>query len=190
LNRATCLGSLVDCWVVGYTHESSECTATTECTLIEHNTGSGWVIVPSPNVPAAADNPLGGVTCASAGNCWAVGGYVTSVGRVGTLTEHFDGSVWTIVSSPNAPKGRSQLADVSCTSATDCWAVGLHGFPSRFRTLIEHYSGGAWVIVKSVSVQPLSYELDGVKCISSNCWAVGSFRDATLVTRTLIEHHH
>lgn len=192
LGRATCLTSLIDCWVVGTSFGPPACTSTTECTLIEHNTGNGWIIVPSPNVPTAADNGLGGVTCVSAGNCWAVGAYVNSVGGVATLTEHYDGSGWTIVPSPNAPKGRSYLSDVSCASATDCWAVGEHGrFPSSPRTLIEHYTGGAWVIVKSASASTQSNNLSGVKCVRIRvCWAVGSFRDtASSVTKTLIEHH-
>ena len=42
-----------------------------------------------------------------------------------TLTEHFDGNTWSIVTSPNVPNDtQSVLYSVSGSSANDVWAVG------------------------------------------------------------------
>jgi len=42
-------------------------------TLVEHDAGSGWSIVPSPTPSGSTQVYLPGLTCASASGCWAVG---------------------------------------------------------------------------------------------------------------------
>ncbi|MDQ6877237.1 MAG: hypothetical protein M3082_05975 [Candidatus Dormibacteraeota bacterium] len=58
--------------------------------MIEHNAGSGWLIVTSPNA-STQDNSLIGIKCVSTRNCWAVGAYQqlrpTVAGK--TLVEHY-----------------------------------------------------------------------------------------------------
>src|SRR5439155_22453256 len=142
-------------------------------------TRPAWSIVISPNTSATQHNFLFDVTCASASDCWAVGYYSTGgVGSVHqTLIEHWNGTAWSIVSSPNASTTQANfLSDVTCTSASDCWAVG--------GTLIEHWNGTTWSIVTS----PNTGGLSGVTCTSpSDCWAVGSYRNG-FYNQTLIEH--
>jgi hypothetical protein len=41
-----------------------------------------------------------------------------------TLIEHWNGSAWTIVPSPNVGSGNNSLAAVAARSANDVWAVG------------------------------------------------------------------
>ena len=69
-------------------------------TLIERWNGATWSIVPSPNQPLAADSALAGVACVSSTSCFAVGNYDNQI-VTNTLTEHWDGTTWTIVPSPN-----------------------------------------------------------------------------------------
>jgi len=65
------------------------------------------------------------VTCTSASDCWAVGDYNTgSVGGWRALIEHWNGTAWSIVTSPNTSGTQYYLRDVTCASASDCWAVG------------------------------------------------------------------
>src|SRR5207253_9542279 len=74
-------------------------------TLIEHWNGTAWSIVTSPNTSTTQSNGLGGVTCASASNCWAVGSYynlsIIKNQPHHTLTERWNGTAWPIVTSPN-----------------------------------------------------------------------------------------
>src|SRR5207245_11156062 len=77
---------------------------------------------------------LYGVTCASASDCWAIGDDQTYVHDFQTpnqtLTEHWDGTSWSIVSSPNVGTNHyNYLAGVTCASASDCWAVGTYFDP-------------------------------------------------------------
>ncbi|MDQ1455030.1 MAG: hypothetical protein QOH28_650 [Actinomycetota bacterium] len=82
------------------------------------------------------------------------------------------------VASPN-PSGTtdSVLNDVSCTSSTNCFAVGYSGSG----TLIERWNGISWAIVPSPNPPGALYD---VSCTSAtNCFAVGSSASGTLVER-------
>lgn len=132
----------------------------------------------SQNV-AAVNNQLLGVDAVSANDVWAVGWAQDPTGPPyvkRTLIEHFNGSVWNIVPSPNKRNDTlSQLYAVSGTSANNVWAVGSSSdgkLPSR--TLIQHWDGNAWSIVASPSPDSQFNELRGVAAISAqDAWAVG-----------------
>jgi hypothetical protein len=92
-----------------------------------------------------------------------------------TLTEHWDGTQWNVVASPNAPEGvqGSFLRGVSAVSSNDVWAVGYYHTASLF-PLIEHWDGTQWTIVPGPTVGPTNAVLHDVKAISSNdVWAIG-----------------
>src|SRR5262249_22526842 len=101
-----------------------------------------------------------------------------------TLIEHWNGIVWSIVTSP-ATTLFAHLHDVTCASASDCWAVG----DDSNETLTEHWNGTAWSIVNS-SNAPRDNYLRGVTCTSaSDCWAVGDYFDNDVINHTLIERY-
>jgi hypothetical protein len=189
LYSITCV-SAVDCWAVGYSYIGST-TPTVYQTLVEHWNGSSWAIVASPNSSATHSNALYGVTCTSASNCWTVGAYVNTAGAPQTLIEQWNGASWTIVPSPNtSPTKYNLLSGVTCTSASECWAVGYYSNSSGYyQTLIEQWSGTSWSIVTSPNTSPTEYNLlSGVTCTSaSECWAVGYYNSASGAFQTLIE---
>jgi len=153
-------------------------------------TARGWAIVPSPNKGVAVTHELYAITCAAANDCWAVGYWNASTG-IQTLTEHWDGTAWTIVPSPNKV-GNNILQGVTCVSSSDCWAVGNADDPDvHQRTLVEHWDGNRWRVIPSpnrgLSSPPIDV-LIGVTCQSaSQCWAVGANDDVNGVGQTLIE---
>ena len=150
----------------------------------------GWAIVPSPNNGASVTNELYATACAAANDCWAVGYWNASTGYQ-TLTEHWDGTTWTIIPSPNSV-GNNILQGVTCVSSSDCWAVGNADDPDvHQRTLVEHWDGNTWSVIPSpnrgLSSPPIDV-LIGVTCQSaSQCWAVGANDDVSGVGQTLIE---
>ena len=181
LSAVACV-SASDCWAVG---SSWVYTVGPAPTLIEHWDGTSWSIIPSPNRRTDAFNVLNDVTCVSATDCWAVGGYQGFDGTVGgnphSLIMRWDGTSWTIVPEPNASDSiYNQLFAVTCVSSSDCWAVGETFTDSTQQVLIEHWDGTAWTIVDSPStVQPF---VRGVTCVSADdCWLVGSANGGTLV---------
>src|SRR5207302_2012805 len=115
---------------------------------------SQWAVVDTPQAKGTlTENFFYSVTCVSVSDCWAVGAYATQLfGFHQTLVGHWDGNSWNLVDSPNTDPGVDNiLASVTCTSTSDCWAVGGAVTLSRdsVHTLIEHWDGSAWTIVTS-----------------------------------------
>jgi hypothetical protein len=153
---------------------------------VEHWDGITWGIVPGPNL--GAGNSLNGVAARSASDVWAVGYDRTFTGAQ-TLTEHWNGSTRTVVSSPNPGTSGNYLNGVSAISASDVWAVGSYtnsGSPAQ--TLVEHWDGTSWAIANSPNVGTNSNTLNGVAAVSAgDVWAVGQSNiggtEQTLVER-------
>ena len=156
-------------------------------------------LVTSPNPADSTVSDLFGVTCVTAIDCIAVGFFSVN-GQTNTLVEHWDGTGWSIVSSPNAAgMPESRLRAVTCTSNTDCVAVGSSQTPEdangmvSINTLVEHWDGNTWSIVPSpnVTTKPGSFlfnTLRGVSCSSSaDCFAVGDTNNG-VGYNTLVEH--
>jgi hypothetical protein len=184
LNDVAC-ASASDCWAVGgYAIYTKSMFFPVHHSLIEHWNGAAWSIVSSPDI-----NDLSGVACASALDCWAVGftGFLT---EHTLIIEHWNGTAWSIVTSPNTSATQSnRLFDVTCASASDCWAVGFYDSGNVGQTLIEHWNGTAWSIVPSPNATQTN-ALYGVTCASaSDCWAVGAYNfNSADPVQTLIEH--
>jgi hypothetical protein len=148
----------------------------------------------SPAVsPKAADDggPITDVFSAvhatSATDVWAVGNGGTSAAQT-TLTEHWDGSSWTIVPSPSPGTSDSLLA-VTATSATDVWAVGQTNGDAGVEPLIEHWNGTAWTVTPTPSPATFdSYFLSAAELTTNNAWAVGITFLGNGGIASLIEH--
>ena len=176
--------SATDAWAVG----SAGNQISGAQTLIEHWNGSSWQIVTSPS-PGSIYNTLYGVTAISASDVWSVGYDVSAPGVTQTLTEHWNGSQWSVVNSPSPASMNNELFSVSAVSASDMWAVGFITTPidqtPTDETLIEHWNGSQWSVVKSPDPGSNDH-LNAVTAISAgDAWAVGN---ANTFAQTLIEH--
>ena len=104
-------------------------------------------MVASPNPDLGPGNFLTGATCVSASDCWAVGHYYDG-SPLKALTEHYNGSLWTVVSSPDPPSSTAtSMVSVKCVTSIKCWAVGYYTSTGGTQTLIEQYNGTGWVVV-------------------------------------------
>jgi hypothetical protein len=174
--------SASDVWAVGFSTPSS-----VKQTLTEHWNGTGWSVVPSPNVGTSA-NQLNGVAAVSATDVWAAGASSASSGVSQTLVEQWNGTSWNVVPSPNIGTANN-LNAVAAVSATDIWAVGSSSGAGQ--TLIEHWNGTSWKVVPSPNVANLTTLLTGVAVVSpTDVWAVGYSTSCSgpCVQQTLIEH--
>ena len=164
-------------------------------TLIETFNGRSWSITSSPNVTGSTYDSLYAVSCASSTSCVAAGYYANAIGTPQTLVEVYNGTAWSITSSPNASGSTSNyLYGVSCTSTSFCVASGYDyvSLLSKWQTLIEAYNGSSWSIVSSPNASgSLSDYLLGVSCTSStSCVAVGYYLNASGAPQTLIEAYN
>ena len=142
-----------------------------------YTSGPAWAVVGSGDV-ASYNDYLEGVACASSSLCFAVGySYSSSLGT-DTLIEQWNGSAWSVVTSPNSGTIASELYGVACPSVTLCFAVGYYNSSSSItQTLIEQWGGSSWAVVSSPdSSTSQSNYLYGVGCNGlSFCFAVGTF---------------
>ncbi len=178
-----------DVWAVGTVAEYS--------TAIEHYDGSTWSVMSSPNA-GAGWNVLFGVAALSPTNVWAVGWYTAQANSTRpekTLIEHWDGTSWTIVSSPNiGPNTQyqsNQLWGITAISANDIWAFGSYFAASgsgEQSTLVEHWNGTSWSIVASPNPVNGSYQNDilfgGTVIPTGDLWLVGNEFGSTLALNT------
>lgn len=162
--------------LLGATSGNGVATITPDC--------GSWRIVSSPNLTHS--NSLAAVKVLSSSDIWAVGqAYKTPHSMTSqTLTEHWDGIQWSIVTSP-VLHASSNLLAVTAISPSDIWTVGFTGT----RTLTEHWNGSSWQVFPSPSTGE-SDVLEGVQALStSNVWAVGVANSNNGNTsKTLIEH--
>jgi hypothetical protein len=168
----------------GGTLDAVSCFSSTDCiavgsvgtsTLAESWNGTEWTDVSGPNVGDDA-NVLTGVSCPTTSTCTAVG-YTDTVegGQPETLIEYWDGTSWTIQTSPNDASGNNTLAGVSCAAATACEAVGTFSSSAGNQTLVESWDSTAWTLTASPDAGSGNNELFGVSCpTSTSCTAVGA----------------
>ncbi len=132
-------------WAVGYFVNGKF----EQQTLIEHFDGNVWSVVPSPS-PGALQNILFGAAAISDSDVWAVGAERDSSGLWHTLTEHWDGSAWSVVNAVDAGSSGNQFYAVNALASNNVYAVGQEsgaGFPNQ--ALIEHWDGKNWSVVSS-----------------------------------------
>src|SRR5439155_25329892 len=143
--------------------------------------------VASPN--SSTNNYLFATAAVSANDVWAVGTYNSPTNRR-TLAEHWNGSTWSIVATPNPISGPSLLTGVAAISSNNVWAVGYYEYDTTnglFRAFSEHWNGTSWSPVATPAVGANIFTfLFGVTAISTNdLSAVASYR---LVSTTAVVH--
>ncbi len=136
-----------DVWAVGE-------NGSTLRTVIEHWDGTAWTVVPSPSPGENYGTFLQSVTAVSPDDVWAAGETGAPAAGFGvTVIEHWDGSEWSLVPSPNPGKKWNYLGAISADSTGDAWASGA--FSNRkgvdlAKTLLLHWDGAAWTRLHDV----------------------------------------
>ena len=128
---------------------------------------------------------------------WAVGYYPARAGALPgiedqTLIEHWNGSAWCRVVSPDPGGGtrENQLLAVTVASQSNAWAVGYYTAASNVnKTLTLHWNGHSWKQVASPdpAAPGMGNELDDVAATSaSDTWAAGYYVNASHVARSMV----
>jgi hypothetical protein len=169
------------------------CTSTRACTavgssgvesserpLAERWDGRRWSIQRVPSPPRHSG--LDGVSCISRSACTAVGDlFVPLGGGSRTFAERWNGHSWSRQTTPNVG-AYAEFLSVSCTSNTDCTAVGesYASMPTNGNatTLAERWDGVTWTREATPNsrdpAEPGSY-LHAVSCTArAVCTAVGN----------------
>lgn len=145
---------------------------------ILHWNGSVWSNVPAPKVDYDGDPfALSAITALSANDIWAVGTAFTTNADYDEvdepLTEHWNGTAWSVVSAfPPVLGASAEFSGVAATASNDVWAVG-----GSAGSLIEQFTGQFWNVVAS----PQANNLQAVTTVAGNVWAVGSIQDQPVI---------
>jgi hypothetical protein len=194
LNAVSC-ASAGDCAAVGTYVDGSD---SPEGLLLTERAGAWATGVEAPlpaNAVANSKVALSQVSCASAGNCSAVGEYNMGLGRDGAGSEGLllaeTAGTWKTgveaVPPANASNGNVGpdvfLSAVSCASAGSCVAVGSYPKGSdNFQGLLLTETAGVWskgveATLPANATKKQDVELNSVSCASAgNCRAVGAYR--------------
>lgn len=189
----------------GGTLDSVSCSATDACaavgtylntfginvTLAERWNGAAWRRQFTPNPPIDT-NPvvrpdLTGVSCPAANFCEAVGTYFTGNGFPGvgvSMAQAWNGHRWTMQAFP-FPAGSfgTELAQVSCASATYCEAVGSYEATGATLPLAARWNGSSWTLqptpLPPISLGAFTVAFTAVSCASASfCEAWGGGNNA------------
>jgi hypothetical protein len=174
-----------DAWAVGWV---SPLTSGSNEPLAIHWNGTNWVSAATPHVGQGA-NELNAVVALAPNDVWAVGFSTPHAppqqSATLTLIEHFDGTSWSVVPSPNVgPHSLSQsnrLFGLTANSANDIWAFGSFfaaDGSGHQMTLLLHWDGTSWSVAPSPNPTKGSFLDDllfaGVVPSSGNVWIFGN----------------
>ena len=181
-----------DVWAVGFFFS---CNALLK-PLALHWDGTRWAVVRTPALNTNDNAALNGIVALASDNVYAVGYQPSSNGAVLTLIEHWDGTAWSVMPSPNPSPTGNLLSAVTANSPTDIWAVGNSTDQATVsvQTLALHFDGATWKTVPTPNPLPKQFldqnVLLSVQAVSANdVTAVGFIADANAQrTLTLIEH--
>jgi hypothetical protein len=178
-----------DVWSVGYQLQEG-----VNVVLTQHWDGNAWSAVPAQLPSEDPYSFFNGVIAITSRNVWAVGYSLDGDGVVfSNLIEHWDGTSWQIVSSPNLAFRDNLLYAIAAVSPNDIWAVGYTDTtsgPHHFNPLALHWDGAAWTTVPTPTTH--GGTLFAVQALASdNVWAVGEDQlrsGQTLTSTTYILH--
>ena len=154
------------------------------------NAAPTWTLVSVPNASGRDFTVLNDISCVAANSCTAVGyAFTAGAGAGRSVIESWNGTAWSLVSSPTIGTGANSLFGVACVSTASCKAVGAYwDKANNSHTLIESWNGRAWSARSGPSPGTMTNQLLGVSCASaSSCHAVGYSANSINVHRVLNE---
>jgi hypothetical protein len=165
-----------DVWVVGTFLDS---TLGRNETFSDYFNGTAWSVVSMPLVSSSNLNAFyqfSGIQANSPTDVWAVGESAVVDGSSTDLIEHWNGTAWSIVTTPSPGSGDSLTSVTTSNAANDVWAVGVTQptGATEGQTLTLNWNGTAWTTVAS----PDNGSPSVLNSVSTNpggaiVWAVG-----------------
>jgi alpha-tubulin suppressor-like RCC1 family protein len=153
--------------------------------LALHWDGTRWNLtqLAAPKGTTVSAGTFTGIYDAGRGDAWVVGKTPSplSSGLTRTLIEHWNGTAWTIVPSPDPAGGTSgndELTAISGSGPDDIWALGddfqnVNG--GTIRILLAHYNGTKWTAVPSPTPKGDEQFGNAIAVASpTDAWAVGT----------------
>jgi hypothetical protein len=153
----------------------------------------GWT-VQKTQLLGTSDNSVGAIAGSSPTDIWAVGDFLPDAAKTNqdatlTFAEHYNGSKWTVVRTPNTGPNFNSFYGVAASQGK-AWAVGER-LNRRYqdRALVEVWNGQKWTIANIPQPGSVRDMLFAATALSpSDVWVVGDQEGADGVFQTLAEH--
>ncbi len=167
--------SATNAWAVGLLGPAGPGIPSLTAPLVEHWNGARWTV--QQYQQPSEGGQFTAVVALSRTNAWAVGQTGPSSEGLGqhTLIEHWNGSGWFRVASPDYPgASANSLRGVVMVSASNGWADGVATMPDgSMRTLTLFWNGRRWRVVPSPTPGGDAALLGIAASWTNNIWAVG-----------------
>ncbi len=128
--------------------------------------------------PGAEGNHFYGVTALGPNDVWAVTHQrLTGAAPDQPLVEHWNGTAWSVVSTPSLAAGTNALYSVT-VNKDGVFAAGESDDEfSGAHPLVERFSAGSWSILNLPEAGSIWTNLRGIAAGADSVWAVGTFLD-------------
>ena len=150
--------------------------------------GSEWSLQTVPKPAGAKRSILLDVSCSDSTHCTAVGGYMNSSGVQVTFVQRWNGTSWSLQTSPN-PVGSTNtpLQSVSCANSSFCVGAGDWNNGKMWQPMAQAWNGTTWSLDTTPTPAGATFSLlEGVVC-RPTCLAVGWYTDSGGKNKTLGE---
>src|SRR3989442_4402419 len=155
-----------DAWAVGSVQRPNRALP-----LAEHWDGTAWHVVPTP-LNHVKIREFHDVTALGPDDVWAVGTEIRlRTGVIHPLTEHWDGTSWSLVNAPDGGAARGELKGVAAGSSGNVWAVGYREVSGHSEPLVMRWDGTRWHVLAAPPGDALN---DVTPRRSGTIWTVGS----------------
>ncbi|MGP8008934.1 MAG: fibronectin type III domain-containing protein [Acidimicrobiales bacterium] len=179
-----------DCVAVGYFDDASGDTHA----MTDVSSGGTWADVAPAMIATGVqdvtpDSYLNSVSCASVGDCVAVGEYVAASGDSLAFSVESVGGAWNTAITPNFVKGVTpptydSYSSVSCPTSQYCVAVGEFHVADTYYGMLDVDKNGIWAAARLEPVGPdddsglFNAQFSDVSCAAyGNCSTVGGYED-------------
>ena len=153
--------------------------------VIEAWDGSAWHLVPAPKLDAQR-SILYSATAVNDHDVWAVGIQQDRAGTFGTLIEHFDGTKWSVVPTPNPGAFGNELYGIAADGPNSVYAVGQRDDAHSDTALVLHWDGNCWSEEHVPGVNAALLQSVSVK--NGEVWAAGQTDDIRHQAVPFVEH--
>ncbi len=158
-----------DVWAVGRTGSNPDQGLPEAQPIAEHWDGTAWSLVPTPQPEGLTYDRFYAVAALAPNDVWAVGVTGDPRGPDTTLVEHWDGSSWHTVPSPNPDVYENAFMQVAAASARDLWLVERPAQePSSASPNVVHWDGKTWTVLPGPGPRALGIVSAG------DIWGVGA----------------
>jgi len=189
LTSVSC-SSGTSCMATGFYYDS---TNAKYVPLSESWNGTEWTLKTAVQPAGSTMSWFYGVSCTSSTACTAVGDKEINAGthQHQTMAQRWNGTSWSLQTTPNPEGTNLEFNDVSCVSSIACTGIG-HAVSGGTQTpMALQWNGSTWTLqmlpLPSGSTGANTYSF-GVSCIlSRGCQMVGQYTNASSVIVPLAE---